>query len=137
MRQSIGNRIRQLSGRIRSFGDAPLPPAPTGVNAIADSDSQITTDWTDPAATITSYDGRYRVTAGSWTVVTGIAKPWVLTGLQADTQYDLEVRVVNPVGAGSWSAPETATTDLPSGAFVDSEGTPFVDDAGELFVEAA
>ncbi len=110
--RSAGLRVRQLSQRVRSDSAILIMPPgpPTSPTAVADSDTQITVNWTDPAGPITSYDGRYRIGAGAWTEVLGIAKPWVVMGLTTNTDYGFEVRANNSGGIGEWSAEATATT---------------------------
>ena len=81
--------------------------------------------WSAPASDggseITAYDLRYIETAAdetvdsNWTVVEDIWTTgsgdlqYTLTGLTADTQYDIQVRAVNAVGDGPWSATVTGT----------------------------
>ena len=70
---------------------------------------------------ITAYDLRYIETAAdettdsNWTVVQDVwttgsgALQYTLTGLNAGTEYDLQVRAVNGEGDGPWSATATGT----------------------------
>ncbi len=91
------------------------PDAPTGVTGTPNSSTQITVNWTNPSGTLMTFDGRYRIGAGSWTEVDGISKPWVVTGLAPSTTYGFEVRANGAGGAGAWSTEATATTNSPPG----------------------
>ena len=98
---------------LKVYGHSLRPAAPTGVSA-SQSGTSLTINWTAPTETgataITGYDLRYirsDATDGNWTVrsavATSDASPFTLTGLEADVQYDLQVRAVNSAGAGPWS----------------------------------
>ncbi len=104
------------SWSLRIYGHGVRPAAPTGVSA-SQSGTSLTINWTAPTDTgtsaITGYDLRYirsdasDFSDGNWTVrnavATSDASPFALTGLEADVQYDLQVRAVNSGGAGPWS----------------------------------
>ena len=76
----------------------------------------------DGGSDITTYDLRYIETSAdetvdsNWTVVRDVWTKskgplrYALTGLAAETQYDLQLRAVNGVGDGPWSATATGTT---------------------------
>ena len=111
------------SWTIKVYGHMLTPAAPT-VDSVMPSGNSLTIAWRSPAVNrgtgITSYDLRYIPTAAdetdddNWTVVENV---WtttpggylehVITGLVGNTGYDVQVRAVNPAGAGAWS--ETAT----------------------------
>ena len=97
----------------------------------------------------TAYDLRYIETAAdetvdsNWTVVEDVWTTgsgdlqYTLTGLTADTEYDLQVRAVNAVGDGPWSATVTATPTAASacvtgGAVSDAANTGLVSDCEAL-----
>ncbi len=67
-------------------------------------------DPADGGSAILSYDLRYSLDEAAWTVVTGIAEPQPIGGLSSGTNYFVQTRAVNAVGAGAWSASTSATT---------------------------
>ena len=82
--------------------------------------SSITVSWRTPESggEITHYELRWRrVGAESWTVVPEIASSEIyyeISGLQAGTEYEAQVRAVSAAGPGEWSASlrvPTITTD--------------------------
>ena len=101
------------------------PEAPTIGSVTSEMDS-LAISWAPPLgdgfSAITAYDLRYIETSAdetvdsNWTVVQDVWTTskgplrYALTGLAAETQYDLQVRAVNGVGDGPWSATATGTT---------------------------
>ena len=82
--------------------------------------SSITVSWRAPESDreITHYELRWRpVGAESWTVIPEIASSEInyeISGLQAGTEYEAQVRAVSAAGPGEWSASlrvATITTD--------------------------
>ena len=98
-------------------GEAPGVPAAPSVSSA--SVTSLTVTWTAPAnagPAIGDYDYRYRVTSpqGSWTEVTNTtiaALGATITGLEEDTEYDVQVRATNDEGTSDWSASGTGTTE--------------------------
>ena len=100
------------------------PEAPTISSVTSEMDS-ITISWTPPlsdgGSDITAYDLRHIETdddeavGSNWTVAEDVwtsgsgALEYTLTGLTVGTEYDIQVRAVNAVGDGTWSATVTAT----------------------------
>ena len=98
---------------------ATAPPAPA-IASLTPSDQAITVVWTAPASdggsAITSYDLRSIDTDatdkadGNWTVeddvwtTGGGALESTLSGLTNGTRYDVQVRAVNAIDNGAWSA---------------------------------
>ena len=98
-------------------GEAPGAPATPSVSSV--SASSVTVSWTAPSNAgppITDYDYQYRVKSppGSWTtpndppfnvsnLLTELSK--TITGLAANTEYEVQVRATNAEGTGDWSAP--------------------------------
>ncbi|MCY4323427.1 MAG: fibronectin type III domain-containing protein [Gammaproteobacteria bacterium] len=84
------------------------PSRPSAPTIQTDSATTLRVSWTTPAndgPTISSYDLEYRVSgATSWTrqtLVTGTRT--TLSGLTANTAYQVRVRAVNNEGASAWS----------------------------------
>ena len=109
----------------------PAPPgAPAITTPITAGAGSLTVSWSAPsgnASGITAYDLRHILTSAdetvdaNWTVVdsawTGAGPlQYTLTGLTDGAQYDVQVRAVNSVGDGTWSATATGTPALPMGA---------------------
>ena len=92
------------------------PLAPTFSDATLDS---LTVEWTEPensGSDITDYDVQYREGgsggfADAPHVRTG--RTMRLTGLSADTAYQVQVRATNDAGAGDWSEPGEGRTSAP------------------------
>ena len=110
-----------------------LPGAPAITGPITSGTGSLTVSWAAPGDTgtaeITSYDLRYIESASSdkadanWTVVEGAwtsgSLSYTIEGLTAGTQYEIQVRAVNSVGAGAWSV-------ISSGAPQTTPGTPVI-----------
>ena len=98
-----------------SVTDADEPPdAPSAISvtAVTDSSTSLTVSWTAPAndgkPDIESYDVQYRLSgATAWTDgpedVTGTTT--TVSGLTADTEYQVQVRAANDEGESDWSDP--------------------------------
>lgn len=97
---------------------APNAPAITGVAPPADgTNSKLTITWSAPAVdgthgAATGYNLRSSPSgAGSWTTVSGVTSPYMLTGLAGATAIDVEVQATNAAASpGVWSAVTTGTT---------------------------
>ena len=90
--------------------------------------SPLTVSWRAPvgsASWVTAYDLRYirtdadKTVAANYTMVNDVwigvgPLRYVLTGLDGRVQYDVQVRAVNPVGQGPWSAVTAGTTQQQS-----------------------
>ena len=110
----LGGTLRSWS--IKVYGHVSRPGPPTITTPITAGDNSLTVAWSAPSDNggppITAYDLRYIETSAdetvdtNWTVVEGIwttgfgSLQYVLTGLAAATQYDVQVRAVNDAGAG-------------------------------------
>ena len=113
-------------------GDPPeLPAAPT-IDRTVSNGASMDIKWSAPAddggADITSYDLRYirndtqDKADANWTVQdsawTSGDLEYTLTGLASGVKYDTQVRAVNSVGAGPWSATATsAPATVPDAPF--------------------
>ena len=99
------------------------PSAPT-IDSVTPGDLQLKVAWTAPVGEtgITAYDVRHIETSedeaddNKWTVLddawTSGALEYTITGLDNGTQYDVQVRAVNPNGDGTWSGTEVGTPAL-------------------------
>ena len=103
-----------------------VPGAPTIVFVDPDEDGELLVEWRAPSddggAGVTSYDVRYirsdatdKADPTNWTERIGVVdgtpgdEKYVATGLMNWVKYDVQVRAVNPAGAGDWSATQTGT----------------------------
>ncbi len=131
-----------------SYCSASLPGAPT-IGTVTPGTDLLVISWDAPSSNggsaISAYDLRHIETSAdgtvdsSWTVVDDVwsmdggTLRYALTGLTGGTQYDLQVRAVNSVGDGPWSAtatgtPTTASTCIAGGAVTDAANTGLVSD---------
>ena len=122
---------------VNAVGDGPwsataiagTPTTPT-IGAVTPGPALLTISWDRPSSdggsVITAYDLRHIETdadealGSSWTVLEevwtagGGALRYTLAGLTGDTEYVIQVRAVNAVGDGPWSATATGTPAPPS-----------------------
>ena len=96
------------------------PSAPT-VDAVDGTTDSLSVSWTAPDNTgrpaIDSYDLQYRKgTTGNWIDgpqdETGTTA--TISGLDADSLYQVQVRATNDEGDGAWSSPGSGTTNAPA-----------------------
>ena len=99
------------------------PAAPTV--AMGDASGELDVDWSSPAsngATISDFDMQYRKKgASTWTAVSDASigssdSSHTLTSLDNGDEYEVQVRAVNAVGDGSWSATGKGTPATVPGA---------------------
>lgn len=91
--------------------DITAPTVPTGLDAVATSDTTISLSWnaSTDAVGVTGY--RYRIGGGT-PVDAGAGTTEVVSGLTASTSYTFEVSAYDAAGNHSgWSTPDSATTD--------------------------
>lgn len=91
--------------------EAPSCPRPTGLTVTGTSSNSVNLSWTSGGAT--NWQIRYRISgsSGTFTTVNANTNPFVLSGLNPSTTYDIEVR--DSCGAGDvslWTGPVTAST---------------------------
>lgn len=104
-----------------------VPSTPTGTRVVRD----IHWTWETPSDggdAITSYDIRWRLNGGSWTVVSVDSAYYRLTNRSAG-DYDAQARAVNSIGNGSWSNTSSIVAIPASAGYPSSPDTP-VGDAG-------
>jgi galactose oxidase-like protein/glyoxal oxidase-like protein/fibronectin type III domain protein len=92
---------------------APVPPAPTNLNASAASSSRIDLTWTDNASTETGFRVERSPDGSSFTeiaIVGANVTTYADNGLSASTQYWYRVRAYNGAGLSDYSNSPSATT---------------------------
>ena len=103
--------------------DVAEPPLAPGAPAVAASTlSNLTVTWTAPESTgrpaLTAYEVQYRA-AGEVSFTEagfdGLGTTAELSGLDADTDYEVRVRAVNDEGSGPWSSPGSGRTRINNG----------------------
>jgi Fibronectin type III domain len=94
-----------------------LPPnTPQGLSLAQGPDTDLTVTWSAPAAdtthgAATGYNLQYSPSgADSWTAVSNVTSPYVLSGLQAGTAIDVQIQSANGAGTSAWSATRALTT---------------------------
>ena len=84
------------------------PPARPEVEAV--SETSLTATWTAPIA---SYDIRISVAGqDTWQESSRVTSPFTFSDLEQGTNYEVQVRAVNSVGASLWSLSGRAATHL-------------------------
>ena len=95
------------------------PNAPAAATLTQGSGSDLIVTWAAPATdathgVATSYDLRSSPSgANNWTVVSGVASPYGLSGLAAGAAIDVQIQASNAAGVSAWSATSTLTTAGP------------------------
>ena len=106
---------------VDNVAEKPLAPAVPTVTSVSGSTTSLNVTWTAPAnsgrPTITSYDLQYKKT----TAITWTDGPQNQTGtsanigsLEAETDYEVQVRATNADGDSDWSSPGTGQTNAPA-----------------------
>ena len=102
---------------VKDVDEPPAAPAAPTVVAVAGSSDSLSVRWAAPdnagKPDIDSYDLQYRKgTTGDWTdgPQDQTDKMATITGLDADSAYELHVRASNDEGDGVWSSPGTGAT---------------------------
>ena len=115
------NASGALSSTVTRRTSSSAAPAALAAPTLTASSGQLTVDWNAPTDTggsaITDYDLRYREKLASpneydtWTEIPGTsdstATSATITGLTNGTEYEVQVRAENTVGAGPWSSAAT------------------------------
>ena len=91
------------------------PPDRPNAPTVTASSNSLSVRWTAPGNTgpdISDYDLQYRATGGNFTdwPHTGTSTTTAITGLTANTRYEVQVRATNGEGTGDWSPSATGTT---------------------------
>ena len=154
LRDVPNNDLNQLG---LPFCSVSSPGAPI-MGAVAPGMDWLVISWSPPSSdggsAIIAYDLRHIETSddetmgSNWTIVEDVwttgsgALEYTLTGLTADTQYDIQARAVNAVGDGPWSATATGTTKSASvcvagGAVTDATNDGLIADCEALLAAEA
>ena len=102
--------------------EAPGQPSAPTVSAVAKSNTSLIVEWDAPTNTgppVTGYELQYKKTSESaWTPKshTGTGVTAAITGLDANTEYQVQVRASNAEATGEWSASGAGTTVTTSAA---------------------
>ncbi len=116
-----GTAVTTVTITLTDVAEPPVAPGTPTVTAAAGSTTSLTVTWTAPAnagkPNIASYDLQYRVgSSGAFTNgpqnVTGTTS--TITGLTADTAYEVQVRATNDEGDSPWSASGSGSTSANS-----------------------
>ena len=97
--------------------DTEAPAAPDAPSVSPASATSLNVSWSAPdnaGPEITDYDVQYRAgTSAPWSDGShiGTALTAILTGLEEDTNYQVQVRATNAEGTGGWSASGSGATD--------------------------
>ena len=113
--------------------DVNEPPLAPGTPAVSgDSASSVSVTWTAPANAgkpdITGYDYQYKKTgeptwSGATYATDGVVTSAAISGLDASTSYDVQVRAKNDEGTGPWSPTGAGSTGNTDPAFSNSATT--------------
>ena len=103
--------------------EAPGPPSAPTVTSVAKSNTSLIVTWDAPTTNtgppVTGYGLQYKKTSeSSWTPQshTGTGVTATITGLDANTEYQVQVQASNDEGTGGWSASGAGTTVTTSAA---------------------
>jgi len=115
----VVNAIGSGPGNTKAVTTTLAPSASAPAQSLAPSlsvvsstriDTTLGTPQADGGSPITSNDLRISTDQVNWTVAVAIAVPFQWTGLVASTQYFVQTRAVNAIGAGPWSVSASAVT---------------------------
>lgn len=95
----------------------PATPGAPVVSSVAAGDESLTVSFA-PGATNGSTTSKfeYQLNGGDWIATPTLSSPLTITGLTNGTSYAVSLRATNAVGAGSASAPQSATPATVPGA---------------------
>ena len=117
--------------------NTPGIPTSISVNTTGTTDptTQLRIVWSAPSTggTPTGYDIQYKktyVSGSTWTTVSSVTSPYLLSSLDSGTAYTVQVRAKNDDGNGSWSSSKFGSTNasvslpgIPTSISVNTTGT--------------
>ena len=119
-----GTDTLAVTVNLNDVDEPPAAPAAPAVSPVADSTTSLSVTWTAPDNTgkpdIESYDLQYRQGTSSWTdgpqdvTEDGTDPEAIITGLDAGTEYQVQVRATNDEGDSLWSAAGSGSTNAPA-----------------------
>ena len=111
----VQTAIQTITVTVMNANEQPAMPAKPTVTAVSGATDSLAVTWTEPdlngGPAITGYGVQYRVGAsGTWMDWThmGTATTTTITGLTADTDYQVQVRALNGETPSDWSDPSDA-----------------------------
>ena len=114
-----GTDTIEVTITVTDVDEPPARPAAPSVSSVANSTTSLSVSWTAPSTTgrpaIDSYDLQYRQgTSGGWTNgpqnVSGTSA--TISGLTANTLYQVQVRATNAEGDSLWSPSRAGQTNM-------------------------
>ena len=110
--------------------EPPAAPSAPSVSSDSASTTSLSVSWSAPdnagKPAISGYEVQYRTGGGAWSgwPHSGPGTAATITGLEADTAYEVRVRATNDEGPGEWSAAGAGRTNVP-----DNSAPEFASDA--------
>ena len=101
---------------VTDVAEQPSQPAAPTVSAVPGSSTSLTATWSAPGLNggpaLIGYEVEYRAGSGTWTDFdhTGTGVTTTITGLMADTSYQVRVQALNGETPSDWSNPSTAVS---------------------------
>ena len=96
-----------------------LPNTPSAASLAQGTGSALTVTWTAPSldsshSAATGFNLRSSPSGtGAWTIVSGVTRPYNLSGLAAGAAIDVQIQGSNASGTSAWSATSTLATGIP------------------------
>jgi subtilisin family serine protease len=118
---SAGTSAYTPTGNVTTPALPPIPAIPSGITSSNITSDSFTLNWNE-AANAYSYDIQVRPLGGSWTDYNTPNLTLDITGLDALTTYEYQVRATNVTGNSNYSAIESVTTEETPLIYCTSEG---------------
>ncbi len=108
--------------RAITFTTLPTCPIPTNL-AVAVTETSATVTWT-PGYSETNWNLRYKLAGAAWTNVSDVESPYTITGLTADTHYEVQVQADCGSENSNWSGSYSFFTGYcqPNPTSIDNDG---------------
>ena len=91
------------------------PGIPINLQLQSAQSNSLSWTWLAPAngGTVSSYDVEWRPEeSGDWMLMRNVVSPYMITGLDTNTVYQIRVRAKNARGPSAWTNPVSGTTSL-------------------------